>query len=525
MGRLGRSRRGAARRNGRRSGPSAATQDRVGIIGAMRPSLAGRAAWLAGWLLLALAGSTALVRADIAQRRDAFQADARTAHRLLGQRVAQHDAILATLGLLAPAPDRTDRPEQRLPALHPQVLAVLRRDGAAEWPDAALAAAEARSRTTRGAVLAGVDPAGRYDLVLAAEPASFALRIDLPRLVPWDTWPIARDGPVAVELVRGDARFVLVPGTARADAPAGLTPGFTFAEPLDSASQPFELRLRAATGPAQWPWASIVAWSAASAVALAALAAWRGVRAERERAEGLLRIGRVARLNAMGELAAGVAHELNQPLAAALAQAQAARRLLDDDPPQLATAREAMSAAAVQARRAADVVARMRRLVEAPEASGARRAVALAPLVRDALGLLEPQLRRHAVRTELAGADAIVLADPVALEQIVHNLLANALQALQDVPVDERRLVLETGADGARGTLVVRDSGPGIAPDAIDRVFEPFWTTRPGGLGLGLGLSASLAEAMGGTLTVRAAAPRGAAFRVALPLAADEGTG
>ena len=140
-------------------------------------------------------------------------------------------------------------------------------------------------------------------------------------------------------------------------------------------------------------------------------------------------------------------------------------------------------------------------------------------MLRDAVDLLEPDARRRGVAVTLAGRSQPVLADPVALEQIVHNLLGNALRALDDVPNGERRLALEVAQEGGLGLLVVRDSGPGLAPEALARAFEPFYSTRPGGLGLGLSLCETLAQAMGGTLTVRNVMPRGAEFRLALPLA------
>jgi C4-dicarboxylate-specific signal transduction histidine kinase len=235
-------------------------------------------------------------------------------------------------------------------------------------------------------------------------------------------------------------------------------------------------------------------------------------------------VGQVARLNALGELAAGLAHELNQPLTALLASTQAATRLITDDPPDLATARGAMGHAAAQAKRAADVVQRLRRAVERPDRSGALQPVRLDEAVRNTLYLLEPECRRHSVapsfdadtRTDVT----TVLADPVGLEQVVHNLLTNALQSLDQVPPDERQLVLAITRQGAQAVLVVRDNGPGIAPEHLPRVFEPFFTTRSGGLGLGLSLSQTLVEGFGGTLTVGPATPRGAEFRLALRLAA-----
>lgn len=157
--------------------------------------------WLFGWAALVVAGSLIIVRVDIAQRRDAFQTDARIAHRLLSQRATQHDAVLATLVLLNPAVDGRDQAEQHVSSVYPQVLAVLRRDQGQAWPDAALSVAEARSSQTRRAELASVDvPAHQYTLVHAGLPASFALRIDVLRMVPWEEWPIEKAGPVSVAL-------------------------------------------------------------------------------------------------------------------------------------------------------------------------------------------------------------------------------------------------------------------------------------------------------------------------------------
>jgi len=112
-----------------------------------------------------------------------------------------------------------------------------------------------------------------------------------------------------------------------------------------------------------------------------------------------------------------------------------------------------------------------------------------------------------------------VLAEPVALEQIIHNLLVNAMQALAQVPASERQLDLAFERDGALGRLRIADSGPGIAPDALARLFEPFFTTRASGLGLGLSLCESLASGMGGRLEAAHHAPRGAVFTLLLPLA------
>ena len=454
---------------------------------------------------------------ELARLQDAFETDARIAHRLLSQRVVQHDAILATLALLQPAAGAAGA-EQRLPALYPQILSVQRREAGTAWSDPALGAAEARSLAARRPALADLDfTAGRYRVVLAARPASFAATFDLRQVVPWAEWPLdPRASPVRVALEHAGQSFLLQPGQE------GGPWSFAFHKHLAADSQPFDVVARRSVGWSELPWRWMLAWTALMAALVSAWSWLRLQKAQRQRAEELLRLGQVARLNTMGELAAGMAHELNQPLAALLASTQAARRLLDDDPPEMDTARGAMRQAEEQARRAADVVARLRRGVERPADSAALQPVLLAQAVRNAFYLLEPEFARRQVAPQMdAGPDPVAVeAEPVALEQIIHNLLTNALQALDQVPPQERSLSVRVRKDQGHGALTVDDSGPGIAPEVLPRIFEPFFTTREHGLGLGLSLCESLASGMGGRLGVQARLPRGAAFTLRLPLAA-----
>jgi signal transduction histidine kinase len=472
--------------------------------------------WGLAGLLAALLAGGALVRWDIADRRSAFQADARTAHRLLSQRAAQHDAMLATLVLLDRGATASEHPETRLPALYPQVLQVLRRGPGEPWDDPDLVLAEEASRQAGRAVLAALDAGrGQSTLLLAGTPASYALRIDTRRWVPWGEAPFDPAGPMRLALEHAGQAIVLQPGTTGATwAP---TAGFVFDKVLGTPSQPFALQARLATGPADWPWARLALLLSVLAGGLALAASWQQQRERRRRAEELLRLARTARLNSLGELAAGMAHELNQPLTAVLANTQAARRLLDEDPLPLATLHEALDQARAQARRAADVVARLRGLVERPQAAPTRP-VDLAATLQQVLALLAPDLQRLAVRVQVDGGPLTVLADPVALEQIVHNLLVNALQALATVDPARRGLTLTLAEVGGQGVLTVRDSGPGLAPEVLARLFVPFTSTRPDGLGLGLSLCETLAGAMGGSLAAQNVAPHGAEFRLVLPL-------
>ncbi|SFB91241.1 His Kinase A (phospho-acceptor) domain-containing protein [Polaromonas sp. OV174] len=473
--------------------------------------------WILAWCVLTLLGGLALARHEMNRLREDFETDARIAHRLLSQRVVQQDAVMATLSLLQPAEDGS-HPEQRLASVYPQILGVQSRQRHANWPNAQLLAAETLSRALRRPALAGVDFArGRYQLVLASEPASYALDIDLRSAVPWSEWPMAADSsPVRVTLEHEGQTFVIQPGRLRE---GGWQ--FEFHKHLAAASQPFDMVAVRQVGMADLPWGWMLLWGLAVAGALAALLALQRQRAERRRAEELLRLGQVARLNTLGELAAGMAHELNQPLTAVLANTQAASRLLADDPPDLSTARHAMAQAAQQARRASDVVTRLRRAVERPDLSAQQQALSLQDAVDNALYLLEPELKRREVATLVtpSAMPPMVQAEPVALEQIIHNLLMNALQALEQVPAAERQLTIRLVTERQHGVLVITDSGAGIAADVLPRIFEPFFSTRDGGLGLGLSLCETLAASMGGSLSAAPHSPRGMAFSLSLPLA------
>ena len=480
---------------------------------------------LGAWAVLTSAASLWLCQQTLVQRQDAFETDARIAHRLLSQRAVQHDAVLATLALLHPSVTTGDGTDalQRLPAVYPQILAVASRTGAASWPigpwGAALAEAEANARRLRRPVLAWFDASSaQFWVVQAATPASYALRIDAKAMVPWAEWPIAKDSPVQTALTL-DAQTLVLQGGNLQSSPWQ----FEFHKHLATESQPFDVVLLSSLPWSALPWGRMALAAGLLALALGAFGSLQRQRRDRQRAEDLLRLGQVSRLNAMGELAAGMAHELNQPLTALLANTQAARRLLADEPPELDTARAAMAQAVQQARRASDVVTRLRRAVERPDLVAPQHSLSLDDAARNALYLIEPETRRAQVQTSLVcSAPVQALGDPVALEQIIHNLLSNAVQSLERGPATDRRLTVEVHADARQASLMVQDNGPGIAPEVLPRLFEPFFSTREGGMGLGLSLCETLAQGMGGRLQAGHAKPNGAVFTLTLPLASNE---
>lgn len=496
-----------------------------------RTRLKNRLSWLLPWLLVSLLGVVWIASQTIDRQRALFETDARIVHRLLSQQVVQHDAILATLALLQPGHTGAQTgeeatPEQRLTALYPHILTVQRRDRDGTWSEPALQQAENVSQQQKRAALAKVDVAnGRYQLVLAAQPMAYALTIDVRGMVPWADWPMKVDSsPVRVVLAHEGQSFLIQKGeTDTLSTPSLLDWQFNFSKHLADASQPFDV---VATQTFKWhqlPWVLMLLWPVLVAAVLYLISFLLRQRDARRRAEELLRLGQVARLNTLGELAAGMAHELNQPLTAMLANTQAAQRMLADSPPELETAQRAMTQAVAQARRASEVVGRLRRAVEQPESDQGTQALELGDVLRRAVYLLEPEAKRLGIVINMQSTEPVwVLADSVALDQIVHNLLMNAFQALEQSNTELKRLQISTSQHDSFGELRVADNGAGIPEDVLPRLFEPFFSTREGGLGLGLSLCETLAQGMGGEISASNQAQGGAVFKLSLPLSRQE---
>ncbi|WP_437311328.1 hybrid sensor histidine kinase/response regulator [Sorangium sp. So ce388] len=229
------------------------------------------------------------------------------------------------------------------------------------------------------------------------------------------------------------------------------------------------------------------------------------------------------RVSAMSELAASLAHELSQPLAAILSNAQAAERLLAHAPPDIAEARAALADIMADDRRAGQVIQRMRAMLRKGELSAA--ALDLDELIRDVVRLMASAalLAGTTVRIELAPGLPRVRGDRIQLQQVLLNLLVNALDAVARHPPEARLVVVRTRrADGGQVELSVADSGEGIPPADLERVFEPFFTSKPQGLGVGLAISRSIVEAHGGRLWAEHCPGEGATFRCALPVWNEE---
>jgi signal transduction histidine kinase len=244
---------------------------------------------------------------------------------------------------------------------------------------------------------------------------------------------------------------------------------------------------------------------------------------ERRRADEALRdtqaeLARVTRITAMGELAASIAHEINQPLAAIVTNSDASLRWLSNDPPNLEEARAALKRTVRDGNRASDVIKRIRALLmrDKPEHVDLN----LNDAISEVLALMRSELyRRHVtVQTDLLAGLLPIRGDRVQLQQVMLNLILNAIEATSAVKSRPRVLRISTQTDNGCAVLVtVEDSGVGLDPATVGRLFEPFFTTKPGGMGMGLAISRSIIEAHGGRLWASSGAPHGTVFRFSLP--------
>jgi PAS domain S-box-containing protein len=234
---------------------------------------------------------------------------------------------------------------------------------------------------------------------------------------------------------------------------------------------------------------------------------------ERRYRETQMELAHMNRIATMGQLTASIAHEVNQPIAATIISAQAALRWLDARPPDQEKVRQALGRIVKDGNRAGEVIARIRGLIK--KAPSQEEALVINQVILEVIALLRGEMTKHgiSVQTQLADDLPPLQGDRVQLQQVILNLIVNAIQAMSSVSAGPRELLISTGQAEADSVFVaVRDSGPGLAPAAAERLFEPFYTTKPGGLGLGLSICRSIIEAHGGRLWANANMPGGAEF-------------
>lgn len=229
-----------------------------------------------------------------------------------------------------------------------------------------------------------------------------------------------------------------------------------------------------------------------------------------------------SRLSVMGQMASTMAHELNQPLTAVTNYLEAGRQLLATGAGSPERLGEIMEKAVAQAQRAGEVIRQLRQFVSKGETQ--RRIESLNQLVEEALALALVGARQRGVRTSLELDHSLppVLVDHVQIQQVVLNLVRNAIEAMEEMELRELVVATRTVPDQQMAEVIVADSGPGIAPELADRLFQPFVTTKKTGMGLGLSICREIVEAHHGRLTTTPGSPRGTVFRMILPIASRQ---
>jgi PAS domain S-box-containing protein len=242
---------------------------------------------------------------------------------------------------------------------------------------------------------------------------------------------------------------------------------------------------------------------------------------ERRYREAQLALAHANRVATLGQLTSSIAHEVNQPITAAVTYALAARRWLSAEPPNFRGVDDALSLVVKEGKRAGEVIGRIRALIKKVPAR--QDAVELNDAILEVIALTRAEAANNnvSVRTQLAEGLPGVQGDRVELQQVLLNLIVNAIEAMRDVGEEERELLISSRNEPDGVSVEVRDSGPGLTTAALDRVFEAFYTTKSGGLGLGLSICRSIIEAHNGRLWASANLPRGASFQFALPAIAN----
>ena len=223
------------------------------------------------------------------------------------------------------------------------------------------------------------------------------------------------------------------------------------------------------------------------------------------------------RVSMLGELAASLSHEIMQPIASARNNARAAQKFLEMEPPDLGEVREAVASFVSDTARTGEIIARIREQIK--KAPPRKERFDLNAAIEEVIILVRNATNRNGVLVEMRLADglSLVAGDRVQLQQVLLNLVLNAVEAMGSVEAGARKLLISTEQDRTGALVAVRDSGPGIDPTHLKRVFKAFYTTKSGGTGMGLSICRSIIDAHGGRLWAEANEPQGAVFQFTLP--------
>ena len=240
--------------------------------------------------------------------------------------------------------------------------------------------------------------------------------------------------------------------------------------------------------------------------------------AEVESRQRFAELAHVNRYSAVGELTTSIAHELNQPLGSILTNTETAELMLQDASPDLVEVRHILADIRRDDQRASEVIRRLRSVLK--KTPFELREIELNDTVREAVGFVTAvaEARRIALTYVPAAVDLPVKGDPVQLQQVILNLVINAMDAIADSDMKKREVGLSTARDGDRAEIRVADTGPGIAASDVAKIFDPFFTTKPQGMGMGLAIAKTIVEAHRGTIAVASLASGGALFTIRLPI-------
>jgi PAS domain S-box-containing protein len=227
------------------------------------------------------------------------------------------------------------------------------------------------------------------------------------------------------------------------------------------------------------------------------------------------------RLATLGQLTASITHEVKQPITAVLLNTQTAQRFLTRQQPDIEKAKKAIDRAVLNGMRITEVVDRTHALVR--KESTRKDSLEINEAISEVIGLTRGEVAKNGVqvRTQLAEGLPVIQGSRVQIQQVVLNLIINAVEAMGQMSNDRRELQISTEAEADRVIVAVRDTGPGLAEDAIERAFEAFYTTKSTGLGMGLSICRSIVEDHGGRLWATANVPKGAAFQFTVPINSD----
>jgi PAS domain S-box-containing protein len=233
-----------------------------------------------------------------------------------------------------------------------------------------------------------------------------------------------------------------------------------------------------------------------------------------------LELAHVNRVTTVGQLAASISHEVMQPIAAGITNAQAALRWLGSQPPDLEEVRQALGRIVKEGNRATDVIDRIRALIK--KAPPRKDRLKIREAIREVIALTYSEVLKQgvSVQTQLAEGLPFIQGDRIQLQQVILNLIMNAIEAMSGVGKGARALLISTGQEVSGGVLVsVQDSGAGLDVDSLDRLFDAFYTTKPDGMGMGLAICRSIIEAHGGRIWASRNVGPGATFQFTLPVA------